>query len=139
MDRYRLAPVRDARDRNERMKRGDLAVAVGAAAVTAEDVAAAAHQIELAREAIAKARAGATPGRASLVTERERFLARLRRDLDLTLAEHARAAAIHAGTVEQLDDARGRLARARADREVIERHFARWRTERKRVADMRAD
>jgi hypothetical protein len=31
------------------------------------------------------------------------------------------------------------LARARADREVIERHFERWRTERKKLLDRRED
>ena len=35
MERYRLAPMRDARTRDERVKRGDLAGAVGDAQVTA--------------------------------------------------------------------------------------------------------
>jgi hypothetical protein len=47
--------------------------------------------------------------------------------------------AAHRGTLDQLDAARDRLARARADRRVIEQHFERWRAERARIADRRAD
>jgi hypothetical protein len=36
-------------------------------------------------------------------------------------------------------EARGRLALARASRELIERHFARWRDQQRKLAERRAD
>lgn len=138
MDRYRLAPVRDARDRTERIRRGDLASAVGAAKTTSEDVAAGAARVERARQVLGDARAS-LGGTAAQHAGHERFLARLRRDLEVAIGEHERCVATHAGTLALLDHARDRLTRARADREVIERHFSRWREERKRIADRRAD
>jgi hypothetical protein len=38
-----------------------------------------------------------------------------------------------------VDVQRAVLARARADREVIDRHFARWRDARKKLAERRDD
>ncbi|MBA3396583.1 MAG: hypothetical protein H0T89_28385, partial [Deltaproteobacteria bacterium] len=55
MDRYRLRPLREVRDRDERAKRSDLAAAVGDARVTAADVAAAHGQVAAARSALAAA------------------------------------------------------------------------------------
>jgi len=145
VDRYRLAPVRDARTRDERLERGALAAAVGGARATADDVAVAAARVAAARTALDEARrayqlAGSGPSLAiGLAVFTDRFTARRRRDLDAALGAQLRAEAAHAGRLEQLDSARGRLARARADREVIERHFARWREQQKRLADRRDD
>ena len=139
-ERYRLAPVRDARDREERVQRGNLAVAVEEARATEAQVTAAAARVKKAADALAEARrAVETATTAIAVARGERFVGRLRRALELAQDEHARAVASHAGQHAGLDAARGRLARARADREVIERHFSRWREERKRLADRRTD
>ncbi|MEO8703720.1 MAG: hypothetical protein ABI867_26960 [Kofleriaceae bacterium] len=139
MTQYRLAPLREARSRDERVKRGDLAVAVGAATATAADVAAAAARVETVRATLAAAKVTAILGTARALADRERYLARLRRDLDAAIAEHLRAEAAHAGRLERIDLARGTLVRARADREVIERHFERWRTEAKKLVERRDD
>jgi hypothetical protein len=125
-DRYRAAPVRDERARSERVKRGELAAAVGDAK-QAED------RLTTAREALAAAitarDAEPTAARRALA---DRFVARRRHEL----ADIADAALRAGGAV---DSARRTLARARADREVIERHFARWREERRKLADRRED
>jgi hypothetical protein len=142
VERYRLAPAREMRSRDERIKRGELASAASASRASEADVATAAEGVELARTAIdrAVAPAMAMPATKSRdLVGRERFLARLRRDLDDRKIEHAHAVASHAGTVAKLDGARQRLARSRADREVIERHFERWRSERAKLADRRED
>lgn len=140
LDRYRLGPVHDARLRDERSKRGDLAAAVGDARATADDVAAAERVVAALQTAIESARRAAPPRAAgSHLVRIDRFLARLRRDLDAAIQHHARAAAAHAGRLDQIDGARARLVRARADREVIERHFAQWRERRRKLAELRAD
>lgn len=131
--------MREARSRDERIKRGELAVAVGAATATADDVAAATRRVEAVRAAIATARATTTITTTTGLVLVERFLARLRRDLDEAIAAQLRAEASHAGRLEQIDLARGSLVRARADREVIERHFERWRADQAKLADRRAD
>lgn len=144
VDRYRLGPVRDVRARDERAKRGDLAAAVGDARGTADEVATAAGRATAARAAIDAARgvrdalvaAGSSP---ALLVLAERFTARCRRDLDAALGEQLRAEATHAGQLAQLDAARGRLVQARAQREIIERHFARWRETQRKLADRRED
>ena len=148
MARYRLDPVRETREISERTSKQTLAAAVGEARATAETVAAAERRVAAIDAAIARAR-GAADGttvssgaRAALAVVRvreDRYLARLRRDREAALGELARATAAHAGRVGELDAARGRLARARADREVIERHFARWRDETRKRAERRAD
>jgi hypothetical protein len=53
--------------------------------------------------------------------------------------EELRAEAAHGSRLGSLDEARARLARARADREVIERHFASWRQARAKLAERRED
>ncbi len=125
-DRYRAAPVRDERERAERVKRGELAAAVSG-------VQEADSRLVAAREALARAIAARetqpTAGSRALA---DRYVTRCRR----TLAEVADAALRAAGTA---DAARRALARARADREVIERHFARWREDRRKLADRRED
>lgn len=141
-DRYRLAPVRDARARDERVRRGDLAAAIGDARETQGRLDAARSRTVAARTALA----GAIATRQSLLTGTpaqlvlaEQFVARRRRDLADALAEEGRAEDAHDARLGHVDDARRSLTRARADREVIERHFERWRTERKRLAERRED
>jgi len=140
VDRYRLAPLRDVRARDERVKRNDLAVAVGDARTTAEAVVAAQHRVDGARTTLATAIAARTQLReAHLLALADRHIARARRRLDDTIIEHARVSAAHAGRLATIDAARGTLTAARADKEVIERHFARWRDDRRKLADRRED
>lgn len=136
--------MRDARARDERVRRVELADAVGSAQVIADDLAAIASRVERGRAAIADATArrdrlldGGAPARA--LAQLDRYLSRLRRELAATRDELARAEALHRGRLDEVDAARQRLARARADREVIERHFAAWRTERHKLAERRED
>lgn len=125
-DRYRAAPVRDARMRDERVRRGELADAVG-------DAREAERRIAAGRDALASALAAReaqpTAARRALA---DRFVARRRRELARLEDELSRAT----GAV---DSARAGLVRARAEREVIERHFARWREARKKLAERRED
>ncbi len=144
VERYRLEPVRDVRNRDEKVKRGDLAAAVGDARTTAADVVSAAGRIVVAQSALAAARAsletlieaGASP---TLLALADRFCARRRRDVDAAIAEHLRADARHTGRLGEVEVARGQLLTARAQREVIERHFARWRETQRKLAERRED
>ena len=136
-DRYRLAPVRDARERDEQTRRQDLAASVGDARETQGRLDAARARTHAARSALhAATRSGHT---AAQLAAAERFVARLRRDLDDAIGEELRAQAAHEARVGELDEARARLARARADRKVIERHFERWRAANRKLADRRED
>ncbi len=141
---YRLAPLRDARDRDERARRGALADAVGDARAAEDGVAGAAGRVAGARaaiEAAARARSELLAGGTSpaMIALAERYAARRRRELEAAIGEHLRARAAHEGRLAAVDEARGRLALARADRELIERHFARWRAHRRKLADRRED
>ncbi len=143
-DRYRLEPVADARSREERVRRGDLAAATAEAKATQAQVDAKAHTVAAARGRLEAARSAqqelVTRGTTSaLLARAEQFIVRTRRDLEAALDAHARAQASLRGLLDAVDSARGRLARARADKEVIERHFARWRTEKARLAERRED
>jgi len=139
-DRYRLAPVREARDREERVQRGNLAAAVESARATEVQVVAAAARVTSATSALAAARTVTTSmAMAIAIARSEQFSARLRHAVELARDEHARAVASHTGQVASLDAARGNLTRARADREVIERHFTRWREDRAKRAERRMD
>src|SRR5882672_8023492 len=92
-DRYRLAPVRDARERAER---GELADAVGDAKTTEAALAEARARVAAARDAVARAvasREGAHPP-ARLVLA-DRFAARRRGELVRAVAEELRAEAAH--------------------------------------------
>lgn len=141
MERYRLAPVRDLRERDEHRRHGELASAVGDARTTAAEVAAAAGRVAALRDTIAEAtgRRGELVGAPALLVLSDRYLARLRRDLDAAIGARLRAEATHAGKLAVIDEARGRLAVARADRQVIERHFASWREAKKKLAERRED
>jgi hypothetical protein len=147
VDRYRLAPLRDARDRDERARRGALAAAVGDARTAADGVAGAERRVAGARAALdaaVRARAailGRPTGGASpaLIALADRHAQRRRRELDAAIGEHLRARAAHDGRLAAVEEARGRLALARADRELIERHFARWRDQQRKLAERRED
>src|SRR5688572_25263204 len=108
VDRYRLAPLRDARDRDERARRGALAAAVDDARATADGEAGAARRVAEARAAIdAAVRARATllsgvsgpPGRGgaspAMIALADRYAQRRRRELDAAVGEHLRARAAH--------------------------------------------
>lgn len=143
-DRYRLKPVADARSREERVRRGDLAAASADARTSQAQVDATARGVEAVRAKLEAARRAqrdlvARGTTSSLLARADQFISRTRRDLEAALDAHARAEAAHHGQVAAVDGARGRLARARADKEVIERHFARWRTDKARLAERRED
>jgi hypothetical protein len=143
-DRYQLAAVRDARERDERGKRGELAASVGDARVARAKLEAARVRTEAARTALAAAIAardalvtgGSTPAR---LANADRFVTRRRHELDATRGEELRAHADHDAHQGAVDLQRRLLARARADREVIDRHFARWRDARTKLAERRED
>lgn len=138
-DHYRLKPVHDQRSRDERVRRGDLAAAVGDARATEAQVAAAAERVAAARAALATARTTPPGATANAIALRDRYIVKRRGELDVAIDVHLRATAAHRGQLGAVDSARGRLAIARAEREVIERHFARWRTERRKLAERRED
>jgi hypothetical protein len=139
-DRYRPAPVRDARARDERVKRGELASAAGDARLTEARLSDLRGLVAAARTALEAALATRdaqpTAARRALA---DRFVARRRHELARADDEVARALAAHETRIDALDAARRTLARARADREVIERHFARWRDQRRKLAERRED
>jgi hypothetical protein len=139
VDRYRLEPLRQVREHSERSKRNDLAGAVGDARVTAEEVAAAAKRMDDARARLRTARGVFETSTAHALALADRYVARCRRALDDAVAEHARARAIHAGRLADVDKASGALTAARADKQVIERHFERWRETQRKLADRRED
>lgn len=142
--RYRLASVRDARARAERGKREELAAAVGDARASEAELARARSRTEAARHALADAVAAraalasgaATPARLVLA---ERFIARRRHELDAAVGEELRAEAARDARLGSVDLARRTLARARAEREIVDRHFTRWREARRRLAERRED
>jgi hypothetical protein len=142
--RYRLAPMRDARARHERVQQGDLAGALREAEVLAGDLADAARRVARIRAAIEAAtatrdRALARGVACATLAHIDGYVRCLRRELEATRGEHARAAARHGGQLGVVDAAQGRLRRARAEREIIERHFAAWRAEHHKRAERRAD
>lgn len=140
MTRYRLAPLRDVRARDERTQRYGLAAAVGDARTTEAEVAAAARRVAEARAGLATALAtrGAS-GTAYVLALADRHVSHRRRQLDAAVAAHARARDAHAGKLAAVDASRGQLTAARADKEVIERHFARWRTTQQKLAERREE
>lgn len=126
--------------RDERVKTGDLAGAVGEAAATARALAAAGERVQRARETLAAAIIARTaPGSAAAIVRADQFVTRLRRDLDQAIDAELRAGAVHGGQLAEVETARGKLVHARGQREVIERHFAHWRTERRKLAERRED
>ena len=139
-DRYRLAPLRDVRTLKEKAKKGELASAVGDARETQAKLDAARARTQAARTALDVARTTpATETTGAQLARADLFIARRRRDLERAIAEEARCEAAHAERQGMVDAARLVLARARADREVIERHFAKWREARQKLAERRED
>lgn len=69
----------------------------------------------------------------------ERFIARCRGLVAAMTKAELRANAAFDSRAEAVDDARAILACARAEREIIERHFARWREAQLKLADRRED
>jgi len=79
---------------------------------------------------------GATPGR---IAGADRFITRRRHELEAALGEELRLEAALDVRQSGVDVARQVLVRARADRELIDRHFARWREARRKQAERRED
>jgi len=136
--------MRDARVRDERVRRTELAGAVGDAQRLAADLDGAADRVALVRAAVADANARrdatlAAGASIAAIARHDRYLRRLRRELDAARGEALRAEAHHRDQLGAVDEARRRLTLARADREVIERHFAAWRAERRKLAERRDD
>ncbi len=126
------------------MRRGDLAAATADAKASQAQVDGLARGVVAARTRLDAARTAqqdlvARGTTSTLLARADQFIVRTRRDLEAALDAHARAQASHRGQLDAVDSARGRLARARADKEVIERHFARWRTERAKLSERRED
>ncbi len=140
--------MRQVRARSERVQQADLAGAAGDAQATAGAVEEARLRVARARAALAAAAGNRAPdggaGIATIATiatiaHRERYLRRLRHELDATHGELARAEARHRGRLDAVEVARGRLVLARAEREIIERHFAAWRSARRKLSERRED
>lgn len=138
MSEYRLEPVRTLRAVGERTREGELADAVEDARARADQLAAAAARTTAAREKLARARA-ATYATAHERARGDQYLARLRRDLEDALAGELRARAAHAQTTGAVGVARARVIAARAEREVVERHFGRWREQQRKLAERKAE
>ena len=132
------------RVRTERARVGELASAVGDAQATQARLDAAKARTQAARDAVRAAvvardtllSSGAT---STQLTQADRFIARRRKELADALAEEVRCEVIHLEREGHADAARLTLRRARAEREVIERHFARWRASQKKLAERRED
>jgi hypothetical protein len=139
-DRYRLEPLREVRALAEKTGRGELAAAIGDAEEAQRRVTAARSITSAARAALTAALTArdATTTAAQRVLA-ERFVARRRRELADARAREQDAEIASDTRQGTVDVARRSLARARADRELIERHFARWRESRAKLADRRDD
>jgi hypothetical protein len=143
-DRYRLAAVREVRARDEKSRKAELSSAAFDARETQARLDAARARTKAAQAALATAQTTretqlSTGATTAQLTRADQFIARRRRELAQTIAEEARCEAAHAERQGKVDAARLVLARARAEREVIERHFERWRAERKKLAERRED
>ena len=135
---YGLAPVREQRQRDERTSRGELADTIACAAASESALATADARIDTARRRLDDARR-ASDGAAGRLAITDRYLARLRHDLERAYSERARLASSHRERQQDVERAQGRFAWARAQREIIERHFARWRDQQRKRAERRAD
>ncbi len=98
-------------------------------------------RVAAARDAVSAARAARETcvGEAHRLAGAERYVERRRRALAAAQDELARAAAARDAQAGEVDAARTRLVGARADREVIERHFAAWREQKAKERDRRED
>ncbi len=143
-ERYRLAALREARDRAERTRRHELSASVGRARDHEGRVLEVEARIDALRAGLASARAtwmtrvehGTTSGRLLLA---ERVVARLQRQLDGELAALHRVRAALDDIARDADEARDRLRDAQAERTAVERHFEAWREARTKLAERRED
>jgi len=135
---YRLGPVRDARARDENASRGELADTIADATRAQAAVAVADRRIEAARARVDDA-AAAAEGVAGRLALADRYRERLRHELELACVERERLAGAHRDRQAEVDRARGRFAWARARKQVVERHFERWRDEQRKLAERRQD
>jgi hypothetical protein len=136
--------MREVRARNERERQGDLSGAVVDAQILAAHVAEITTRVEQTRAAVtaalgARDRALAQGTKSTTLAHFEHYVRRLRRDLEAARGALGRAEARDRGQREVVDAARDRLTLARAEREVLERHFAAWRAERRKLAERRED
>jgi hypothetical protein len=139
-DRYRLGPLREVRERAEVVRRGDLAAAIDDAGVTAAHLAERRARTAAARDALTAAIASKSPLKtATDLALADRYVERRRKELAAALDEELRSQLAHDQCEGEVELARGQLVRARADREIIERHFARWREDRRKRAENAAD
>ncbi|HEY0251292.1 MAG TPA: hypothetical protein VGC41_07175 [Kofleriaceae bacterium] len=132
--------MRTVREHAEVSRRGDLARAIGDASTTACVLAQARDRVASAHaavEAAVHARHGLPT--ATQIALAERFIARQRRNLLAAREAEVAAQLAHDQVEGEVAAARVRLGRARADREVIERHFAKWRTDQARRRENAAD
>lgn len=144
MARYRLGPLREARDLDVRVTRGELAAAAADARATEGDAAGARARVASARaaldaavrERVALVEAGARP---ALIALAERCIGRRRAELDAAIGAELRTRAALDGRLTAVEEARGRVAIARAGRAAIEQHFARWRDRMRRRAEHREE
>ena len=138
--RYRAAPARAKRAHEERMQRGELASAVGQVRDAQRNLDGLVAGVEVAREQLAQAaRVRDEQRTAAARVLAERFAARCRRELAAAVDAAARAQNVLFDRDTAVDAARQALARVRAEREVIERHFARWREAQRRLVERRSD
>ncbi|MFS6835665.1 hypothetical protein, partial [Staphylococcus aureus] len=115
----------------------ELADASQDARATATALAAATARCEaITAQISATPRVAATANELAII---ERFLARRRAELDAARVDEARARGAHEQRTEVVDGARVRLTHARAQKEVIERHFGRWREMQRKVAERKED
>lgn len=139
-DRYRLGPLREVRERAEVDRRGNLASAIDDAGVTAAHLAERRARTAAARETLTAALASKQSLKsATELALADRYIARRRKELAAALDEELRSQLAHDQREGEVELARGQLVRARAEREVIERHFARWREDRRKRAENAAD
>jgi hypothetical protein len=143
-DRYRLASLRDVRAVAERGKQHALASAL-------DDTRAAAAKLDAARSRTSGARsalAAAVAARDALLTDRapafavqraDAFITRRRREVAALTADEVRLETALGDHTSAADRARASLVRARGERELIDRHFARWRDARRKLAERRED
>lgn len=134
--------MRDARERDVRGKRSDLAAAVGDAAQAQSRLDAARARTQKAREALTAAitaRDAMEQPTSTQLTAADRFITRRRHELEALTGEEMRLEAALDERQSAVSGAQRTLARARADREVIERHFERWRQARRIAAERRED
>jgi hypothetical protein len=138
--RYRAAPARLQRQREERLQRGELASAVGEARAARHDLDELTARAQAARvqlEQASRLRDEQTTAARRVLAER--FASHCRQALAAATDAVAVAEAALTAHDSVVDAAQRALARARAEREVIERHFARWREAQRKLAERRAD